>query len=118
MLINIGNVEDLIFFNSELHSKLPDFALVFRQWKMSRTYGLRSLARQAIFDFLNGINESHVVVLEEYFGQDIIINSVDYSLVKNMNFDMDNPEVICSINGYTGFSTYRKGSHIYISFWR
>lgn len=116
MLINIENVEELVFLDSELRSKLPDMELTFRQWRMGRIHGLKSLVRQAVFDFLRNLKVTQLKVLEDYFGEDIVINNVDYSLVKNIEFEMN--DVFIPVQGYSGLATYREGTQIYISFWR
>jgi hypothetical protein len=117
--INIDNVEDLIFFENNLHHKLPDFEFLFRQWKLGKMYGLRSLIRQSLFDFLNQTKDKHIEILKKYFGQDVIIeNNLDYHIVKNTTLSIEDPEAICEISGYNGFSTYRKDNQLYISFWR
>jgi len=117
--INIDNIEDLVFFDEKLHSKLPDFEFLFRQWKLGKMYGLRSLIRQSLFDFLNRTNNEHIKILEEYLGQDIVIeNNLDYHIVRNIKVSVEDPEAICEISGYNGFSTYRKGNQLYVSFWR
>lgn len=117
--INIDNVEDLVFFDERLHPKLPDLEFLFRQWKLGKMYGLRSLIRQSLFDFLNHTTNEHIVIMEEYFGQDIVIeDNLDYHIVRNIKVSVEDPEAICEISGYNGFSTYRKGNQLYISFWR
>jgi hypothetical protein len=122
--INFSNVEKLIFENSEKIIKLlPSYySSFFEQWKLGRQLPmLKQVGRSAMLDFLNHIREEDIVKLEEFFGERIIIEKLNYSTVKNLKIPLSQKDIcqkLCEVVGFNHFSTWRDDEYIYISFWR
>jgi hypothetical protein len=123
MKINFSNAEELIFEDSDniKHLLPPYYWSFFEQWKMGKQFPmLRQIAKSAILDFLNHITPADVEKLEEYFGNRIIIEKLNYSTVSNIKIPLsgvDLCEKLCSLD-FNYFSTYRDQEYLYISFWR
>jgi len=122
--INFSNVEKIIFENSEEIKKFlpPYYSSFFEQWKLGQQLPiLKQVGRSAMLDFLNHIREEDIKKLEEFFGERIIIEKLNYSTVKNLKIPLSQKEVcqkLCEVIGFNYFSTWRDDEHLYISFWR
>lgn len=74
-----------------------------------------------MYDLLNGLNEDHVLSLEEFFGERIIVEKLNYNAITNVKLDLDDAEIcksLCNIVGDNHYSMYRDHSNIYITFWK
>jgi len=117
--INIANVEELIFYDKSVHSLFPEFNQIFKLWKFGTVFGIRSLSKQALFDFLNSINNTHILTLENYFKVDVKVDNIDYQIVKDFKVPISEADcAICGLKGYRNFTTYRDDNYLYICFWR
>jgi len=122
--INFSNVEELIFENSdEIRGLLPAYySSFFEQWKLGRQLPmLKQVGRSAMLDFLNHIREEDVAKLEEFFGERIVVEKLNYSTVQNLQVPLDQIDVcqkLCEVVGFNYFSTWRDDEYLYVSFWR
>ena len=118
IILNINNVEDLIFYDSNIKKLLPEFTDMFRQWAFTKEYvGFRQLTKRTICDFLEALQESDIVILERYFGTKVSIDKMDYRTVKNVELDPDYAELEIQEDGFN-FSIYRNKDRLYATFWR
>lgn len=121
--LNFGNVEELIFSNTETHRLLPSYFFgYFEQWKLSkRVPMLRSFGKTAVLDFLNQLDEHHIESLSEFFGERIVVEKLNYNIVSNIKIPLSQPEIcdqLCAVIGFNNYSMWRDDMHLYISFWR
>ena len=117
--INIANVEELIFYDKNIPPLIPEFNQIFKFWKFGTVYGIRSLSRQALFDFLNSINGKHIEILKNYFKVDISVDNIDHHIVKDFKVPIAEADcAILGLKGYRNFTTYRDDNYLYICFWR
>ena len=121
LVVNLQNVEELIFQDNNVRQLLPELRHLFDQWMLSkRIPSLRSLRLQSFMDLLNGLSADHIAKLEEYFEDGLVIDKLDYHIVKNLTlpleFDPDKELVDCK--GYNSFAVTRDAEQVYISFWR
>lgn len=119
--LNTKNVEDLIFYDSKIHNILEeDFSQIFAKWKLSKSSSaLRSIGQKAILDFLNTIDGKNLIALEKYFGTAITVDRLNYNIVENKEFNIDNlEENINKLNIFSNFTMFRDNNKILISFWR
>jgi hypothetical protein len=121
--LDFSNVEELIFLNEKVRNVLPPFfASYFESWTLSkRVPMLKQLGRQAMYDLLNELNEDHILSLEEFFGERIMIEKLIYNAVKNIKLSLDNAEVcdiLCNIVGDNYYVVYRDDRYVFITFWR
>jgi len=119
LVINLQNIEDLVFQDRNLQKELPEFRQHFDQWRLSQmTSSLRSLGKRSILDVLNSL-EGHIDVLSRHFGTSITINKLDYHTVKDRVIPLDNcEEELNQIEGYENFSISRDDDKLYVCFWR
>lgn len=120
LVLNFKNIEQFVFGNKEVRLLLPDFSYLFNQWQLSqKTPALRQLGKRALMDFLNFIEQSHVEALESYFNTKVVIEKLDYHMVKNVQTAIDTAEVeLDKEDVYSNLSISRKDKQLYISFWR
>lgn len=122
--VNIQNVEEIIFKNDKIWRDLPDLRYLREQWRLSKVSPvLRALGKKSLLDFLNKVKKDHESIISKHFGTSVVIDKIDYLLVKNMEFDIEDAELELNLLEakqplYSYFGTYRKNNKIYITFWR
>jgi hypothetical protein len=120
--LDFSNVEELIFLNEKVRQVLPPFfANYFESWNLSkRVPSLKQMGRKAMYDLLNSLNEDHVLSLEEFFGERILIEKLNYNAVKNIKLGLEEDvcRVLCDVVEDNYYSIYRDDKFIYITFWR
>lgn len=120
MILNLQNVEDLVFFDKKVWKTLPEFRSLFEQWALAkRTPGLQNLGKRNLIDFLNSLEKTHLDKLEEYFQDIILLDKIDYHIVQNYNGKIEEiHSKLCKFNEFIDFSAYRKGDQISLTFWK
>lgn len=121
MDINLKNIEELIFFDKELQKLFPEFRHLFDQWKLGqRVLGMKNLGQRSVLELLNSLNENHIVKLQEYFDDIILVDRIDHRLVVNYEYEasIETSDRLCEFSGYKDFCLYRNKDKIYLSFWR
>lgn len=121
--LNFSTVEELIFYDREAQNLLPPHMFsYFEQWRLAqRVPFLRDIGKRALLDFLNGLEDEDVSILEQYFGEKIFVERLNYSIVTNVRIPLNESTLckeLCEIEGFNYFSTWRDGDFLYISFWR
>ena len=121
--LDFSNVEEFIFQNEKIRHILPAFfANYFESWNLSkRVPMLKQLGRQAMYDLLNGLDDNHVLALEEFFGERILVEKLNYNAVKNIILNLEDVDIcktLCEMVGDNYYSLFRDEHHIFITFWR
>jgi len=120
MLLNISNIEKLIFWDSELEKKLPNLENIFFQYKLgTQNPGLKNLARDAVIKLLESISDEYLKILREYFNEEVKIERLDTHIIYDYQFNAEElesklQEVTTTPNCFLS----RINTKIYISFWR
>ena len=123
-VVNFTTVESLIFFDPEVCKVLPPYMSSYiQQWKISKQIpGLRQMGRQALLDLLNGLTDEHIELLEDHFGERVIVEKLTYHITENIRVPLaDADEVcqaLCGVEGFNYFGTWRDKDYLHISFWR
>ena len=121
--INFLNIEKLIFEDPEVQNILPAYTFsYFEQWKLGkRVPFLKQTSRQAMLDLLENLS-SHTDILEEYFDETVIIETLNHHAVWNFKIPIDDQksfcEQLCQMEGYPNYSIWRDSDFIYVSLWR
>lgn len=121
LVINLSNVENLIFMDAKVRSLLPDLRHVFDQWLMAqRIPYLRSIRRRSLMDFLNSISDEHVAILEEHFQDSVVLAKIDYHIVRNLTAPiMEFEKELNRLDSYfQNIAISRDESSTYLSMWR
>jgi hypothetical protein len=122
--LNFSTVENLIFYDQKAQAVLPPYMLSYvEQWKIAkRIPALSQMGKQSMLNFLNNLKEDHVDSLEEYFGERVVVESMNYQIVENIKIPLAESEEVCRIlcdtEGFNYFATWRDADYLYISFWR
>jgi hypothetical protein len=121
--LNFSTVEELIFYDRAVQNLLPPHMFsIFEQWRLAqRVPFLRDIGKQALLDFLNGLGDEHVAILEDYFGEKIFVERLNYSMATNVRIPLNESTLckeLCEIEGFNYFSTWRDEDFLYISLWR
>jgi len=120
MRVNLQNVEQIIFMDSAARRLLPDFKHLFDSWTLAtKVTALRNLGKRSLLDFLNGLQADHIKTLSEYFREEVIVDKMDYHIVKNLETGLDEAGgELSKFEGFLDLATYRRGDRLYISIWR
>ena len=119
--INLFNVEELIFLDKKVQKQIPEFFHLFEQYRLSKmTPALRLLGKRSVMEFLQGLKDEHLEILEGYFGNRVTLSKTDHHIVKNLVFSLDSTELgsMKGTEGYPNFCCHRDGNQVYLSFWR
>ena len=120
-ILNFSNVEEIIFYDKNLQNILPNHMFnYFEQWKLSQRFPyLKKIGKLAVLDFLNNINDNEIEILENYFGERVVVERLNYNISENLKIPLDNMcDALCKIESFNYFSTWRDEKFLYISFWR
>lgn len=123
IVINFSNIEELIFHDRNIQSLLSKHLFsYFEQWRLSKRFPvIKSIGKQAVLDVLNQLNESDIFALEQHFGKNIVVEKLDYSVVKNIKVPLNEADICCELckqAGFNYFSSWRDGEYLYLSLWR
>lgn len=121
--LNFSNVEQLIFHDEVLQQKLSKHLYgFFEQWRLGiRVPSLKQLAKSAVLDVLSYLDDSDIRILEEYFGEKIVIEKLNYSIVENLKIpltEVGTCEQLSRVIGFNNLSIWRDEESLYLSFWR
>jgi hypothetical protein len=123
LYLNFSTVEELIFFDTAVQQKLPPHMFsIFEQWRLAkRVPYLREIGKSAILDFLNGLNDDDVAILEEHFDEKIIVERLNYSIAMHVKVPLSESKIcgeLCKVEGFNYFCLSRDDEYLYISWWR
>lgn len=121
--LNFSNAEEIVFYDRQLQQRLPAHMFgIFEQWRLAqRVPFLRDLGKQAILDFLNGIEDDEISIIEKHLNQKIIVERLNYSVALNLVVPLADTEIcrkLCEVEGFNNYSLWRDDTSLYISFWR
>lgn len=119
--IDFSNAEALIFHDAGLQKLLPDHMFsVFEQWRLAkRVPYLRGIGRQAVLDLLGMLTDEDVGVLSEYFGEKVLVKSINYSLAESYKVPLDEAcDLLCDKVFFNYHSVWRDDVHLYLTMWR
>lgn len=122
--LNFSTVEELLFYDRDAQRYLPTHMFsLFEQWRLAKKMPmLRDLGKAALLDVLNGLTDSDIASLEDYFGERIFLEKLNYSIVRNIKVPIkDQKEIcekMCELDGFSYFGTWRDSDYLYLSLWR
>jgi hypothetical protein len=117
--LNLSNVEELVFYDRNLQAKLPEFSNSFNVWTFSLRAGFGPIGKKTVMDFLNGLKEDHIEILEKHFKDKITVERSDYHIVRHQQVALDNAEEgLNQMQGFPNISIHRDENQLYISHWR
>ena len=123
LYLNFSNAEELIFWDTAVQRLLPVHMFsIFEQWRLAKRVAfLREVGKQAILEFLNTLTEEDVSVLEQHFGEKIVVERLNYTVAMDIKVPIEESkacEELCKVEGFNYFSTWRDDKYLYLSFWR
>lgn len=117
MEINLKNVEQIIFFDKKMREILPEFKHFFDQWNLGKMIpALSEMGSKSVLDLLNSLDTNHIQKLENYFGDSVIVNKINYNIVKS--HEMLLGDSLCGFVEYKDFCVHRNKENLSLTFWR
>lgn len=118
MILNIVNVEELVFYDDKIWKNMPELTHLRDQWRISKlSPTLRLTGRRAMAEFLTAARGKYEAVLSNRFGTEVTIDKIDSRVVKNMEFN-SSEECINPDGEYSGFAVHREGDRVFMTLWR
>ncbi len=80
-----------------------------------------ALRKQTIMDLLNSLDGCHIEKLARLLGDMVFIEKLDYHIVKNLNFSINDFSIereLTNYDSYTNIAVDRSADQIYITMWR
>jgi len=120
MILNITNVESLVFYDDEVWNHVPDLRHFRDQWRISKlSPSLRLTGRRALSGFLDAARGCHEQALAKRFGTNVTIDTIDSRVVVNLEFLSEDEFPRIDYEGeYSGFTTHRDADRVYLTLWR
>lgn len=119
LIIDITNVEDIVFWDEGLWTKMPEIRHIRDQWSFSKiSPELAPTGKSAMIDFLSLSDHRYELLLSEHFGKRVTIDKMDRRSVVNLEFDTHSCPDLNSMSPYSGFGCFRKGNTVKVTFWR
>ena len=115
--LNLQNVEELVFYDKKIQQLLPEFKNLFNSWALAVQSSLRGIAKKSISDFLNQLTPEHIKILENYFSANLEIDKLDYRIVRNYSFPLDEIN-LDNVDTFSNVFLSRDDKQVHISFWR
>ena len=113
MIINISNVEKLIFYDKKVQQLFPELTSTFQKWAIGVRSGINSIAKDALLEFLEKVTEEQLKKLESYFSSPVSTEKQDKHLIKNSVINIkDNYDFNWNV------SISRDDELLYICCWR
>jgi len=121
VIINLKNIEELVFSDRELAKLFPAKKHLFDQWAMGQQHSaLKTLGQRSVLQFLNGLKDDDIKIFEEYFQENIEVRKLDHKIVKTFKMRPDEVGNALRELDFIGWqlSTYRDANYVYICAWR
>lgn len=120
LIINLRNVEKIIFRNSALKKLLPGFQEFFKQWTTAQINPhMRMMGKQAVIDLLATINEKHLKVISEFLKMSVDVDKLSNRAIVKFDTTIDKLEdKLNELQEFGHYFIYREGEQVYISSWR
>jgi len=121
LVINLSNVESLIFRDAKVRALLPELRPAFDQWLMAqRIPYLRSIRRRSLMDVINSLSHEHVAILEEHFQDSVVLDKIDYHIVRNLTAPvMEFEKELNQLDSiFQNVAISRDEGSVYLSSWR
>lgn len=119
MEINIYNVREEIFFNSEIKKKLNSLKNIFDQWNIANNIGgMNSRLRMLELKLINSLNDEHKEIINEHFGLKVKIKKISNNLSQNYKFSIEDQNLPKEIKEFREFCVSANQNNIYLTLWR
>lgn len=116
VVLNLQNVESLVFRDNGAKALLPEYKHLFDSWSLAlRHPALRNLGKRSLADFVTHLTEENLKTLAKYFGQEMEVEQFDYHIVRHTEADINAVDLG---DVFPNLVMYRKGERLYISSWR
>lgn len=118
LIIDLINVEKIIFYNSNLLKLLnPYFSVLILEWKKSKQSSYsRNKTQNCLIDFLNTCSSDHGKIISDYLKVPVSIIPFNNSIIENQEADIDSLHTI--LKDISNVSLYRNKNKIKITRWK
>lgn len=120
LIINLQNIEELLFFNSELQKKLTRHKHLFDTWRLAkRSNVLKSLGTNAISGLLSSLSEEDLKVISDFFKKDVLVDSPSGKSVRNISTNCDFAEFeLPKDYNYIDMMIYKNKEKLEVTLWK
>lgn len=118
--LSIKEVEDFVFSNKIIQSKLEKYKFLFQTYNMAMSVPfLASLKTRTVLEFMDLLQPEDIKVISEVLQQEVSITKPSFAKVKSFGCYTDNLEFfVDDVSNYTDICLSRKGDKIKVLLWR
>lgn len=119
-ILNLKNIEDIVFKNNQLKSKLQKHSNIFSNWHLAYSHqSLRYIRNESLYALLRSLDTSDLAIIKEYTGLDIELDINIYKTVVNINSNLDYLEFELPLDfNYVDLCVYRKKNEVSVTLWK
>lgn len=118
MILNFDNVEKIIFSDKNVQKLLPEYKNIFGQWILGKQVSsLAFVSQKSLAILLESLTPEQVKILEEYFQENIFIETIQHTSVSNFVFKLDGGLSDIEPLG-NNFCISRDEKNLYMTFYR
>jgi hypothetical protein len=118
--LSIKEVEDFVFSNKIIQSKLEKYKFLFQTYNMALSVPfLHNLKTRTVLEFIDLLDQEDIKIISDTLKKEVQITKPKFSKVKNFNCYIDNLEFLLDdASNYTEVCLSRKGNNIKVLLWR
>lgn len=119
-ILNAKNIEDIVFKNNELKSKLKKYAHIFSNWHMASTHPtLRYIKNESVYSLLKLLDKKDLEIIKDTTGLDIDLDPNIYKSVVNITSSLNELEFELPADlNFIDLSVYRKQDELKVTLWK
>ena len=118
--LSIKEVEDFVFSNKIIQSRLEKYKFLFQTYNMALTVPfLSNLKTRTILEFIDLLQPEDIKIISEVLQRDISVTKPSFAKVKNFGCYTENLEFFMEdVSNYTDICLSRKDDKIKVLLWR
>lgn len=119
-ILNAKNVEDIVFKDNQLKSKLTKHSHIFANWHLAYSHpSLRYIKGESVYNLLKSLDSNDLSIIKDHTGFDIELDQNIYKRIVNINSSLDNLEFNLPLDfNYVDFCIYRKKNEVNVTLWK
>lgn len=120
VILDINNVEQLVFNNKKVIASLPQHKQIFDSWLLSkRVPSFRNLEQKSIMDFLEKVTEEELEIIS--IVNNVEIDNVSKTFARTLKIKAKPEQLALLLQGvsnFEGFCCYRNKEEVKVFLWK
>lgn len=119
-ILNLKNIEDIVFKDNQLKSKLSKHSGIFNNWHLAYSHpSLRYIRSESACALLKSLDTNDLDIIKNHTGLDIELDTNIYKTVLNIDSNLDFLEFYLPLDfNYVDLCLYRKKNEVNVTLWK